>query len=340
MRAMTALQQARALGVEFGAQLANHAAMVLHAQRRLGGTEAEAQRFLGAYLRTTGLAAPVPSPAAVTRTNWADHLGDRAYESAYRTFFRDELARLGSAAGLLRAYLPALLPGMAASALHALMRLAYALDADEPDEVAEALAYWSACFLGLGRGIGAPPVTADPVEVLAMVARRPALATLQTPSPLLWHFMRHAAAQPDFAPVVDWLEVREDTLDRIARDNLRLFAATMEFCALHAVTGAHWLRLILPALDPPDRARAIRHFWQAIASLYPKMGCPAPLTAAQAEAQRALPCPDWGAIAAAARASDDEHDLSLVWSAREEHRHRGDRLYQVVAARRMGLLAP
>jgi hypothetical protein len=37
--------------------------------------------------------------------------------------------------------------------------------------------------------------------------------------------------------------------------------------------------------------------------------------------------------------SDDEHDLSLVFSAREEFRMFDDRLHQVVAARRMRLIA-
>jgi hypothetical protein len=336
---MTALMQARDLSVEFGTDLANHAAMVLYAQRRLGGSEADARRFLDAYLASTGLAPVRPSPGAVTAATWPSHLGDRAFEAAHRAFFRAELQRLGSAAALQRAWLPKLLPGIAASALHALMRLAYANDADDAAEVAEALGYWSACYLPLGEGVGAAPVTDEPAAVLLHVAAEPALLGVQAPSELLWHNMRAVAAEPAFAPVYDWLAVGPDTLDRIARDSLLVFAATMEFCALHAVTGTHWVRLVLPFLDPPDQERAIRHFWQAIASVYPKMGCPLPMSAEEAARQRALPCPDWPAIAAAACASDDEHDVSLVWSAREEHAHRGDRLYQVVAARRVGLLS-
>jgi hypothetical protein len=82
----------------------------------------------------------------------------------------------------------------------------------------------------------------------------------------------------------------------------------------------------------------VRLCWQAIAAVYHTMGGPAPLSAAAAAELRATPCPDWPAIAAAACRSEDEHDISLVWSAREEQAHRGDRLYQVVAARRVGLL--
>lgn len=336
---MSALAEARALSVEFGTQLANHAAMVLHAQRRLGGTEADARRFLAAYRRRTGLGPMQPSPGPVKRATWAGHLGDRAFEAAYRAFFRAELVRTGSGRALARAWLPRLLAGLPASALHALMRLAYALDAEDEAEMADALGYWSATWLPLGEGIGSSPVTADPLEVLRRVGAEPSLADVTVETDLLWHVMRNTAARPAFAPVHDWLEVRPGTLDRIAAAALLVFANTMEFCALHAVTGAHWVRLILPLLGPADQERAIRHFWQAIAALYHWMGCPAPLGAGAAARQRALAVPGWDAIAAAACASDDEHDLSLVWSAQEEFRFRGDPLYQVVAARRVGLLA-
>jgi len=114
---MTAIAEARALGVEFGTQLANHAAMVLHAHHRLGGTKGEARRFLDAYIANTGLGPMRPSPRPLTRATWASRLGDRDFEAAHRAFFRAELTRLGSGAALQRAWLPRLLPGLAASAL-------------------------------------------------------------------------------------------------------------------------------------------------------------------------------------------------------------------------------
>ncbi len=335
---MDALAEARGYSAEFGYCLSNHAAMVLFAQRRLGGTEADARRFLDAYIAANQLRPAPAAPATVTHATWPSHLGDRAFEGAYRAFFRQELARFGSGAALQREWLPRLVSGLPASALHALMRLAYANEAGSDEEVAEALGYWATTYLPLGEGVGGPPVTDDPLEVLVRVAKEPTLHGLNPPTDLLWHYMRASAEQAAFAPVYDWLEVKPDTLDRIAAVSLRVLAATMEFCAIHAVTGTHWMRLVLPHLSAVDQARAIKHFWQAIAAVYTKMGSPLPLTEAEADRQRNLPCPGWDEIAAAACRSDDEHDVSLVWSAREEQAYRGDRLYQVVAARRVGLL--
>ena len=264
--------------------------------------------------------------------------GDRTAGAAYRHFFRAKLARMESAEALLREYRPRLLPGIAASALHALMRLAYAVEAGDKHKVAESLGYWATACLPLGAGIGAAPITEEPVGVLVRVAAGPSLAGMTFDGGLLWLAMRNSAAQSAFTPVHDWLDVTPKTIRRMARDSLLVFAATMEFCALHSVTGTHRLRLILPALDPADQTRAIRFFWQAITSVYPKMNCPAPLSPDAARQMRRLPTPTWEAIAAVTCASDDEHDISLVWLARCEEAQRSDHLYRVVAARRVGLL--
>jgi hypothetical protein len=109
----------------------------------------------------------------------------------------------------------------------------------------------------------------------------------------------------------------------------------MDFAALHALTGAHWVRLVSVVCPDPQ---LLRYFWQAVAALVPAIGFPKLPTAEALQAWRDLPCPEWPAIVARAVQSDDEHDVSLVYSAMEEQRVYGDRLYRVVAARRVGLI--
>ena len=62
------------------------------------------------------------------------------------------------------------------------------------------------------------------------------------------------------------------------------------------------------------------------------------LKAEELEAWRQIKTPDWVEIKRAAVASNDEHDLSLVFSASEEQKIYLDPLYRLVAARRVGLL--
>jgi hypothetical protein len=319
---------------EFGGTYANHAPMALVALDRLGARGDRLAAFFRTYRDAKGLRPAPPRIGPLTRETWPEAVGERARESDLVAFFEGEVDALGTR-GALHAYLPRLIPGVGASAFHALMRLAYALIDDNRTEVAIALGYWAATYLPMPPATGAPPVTEDPAEVLAMVSRIEALHDLPVRE-LLWQNIRESGQCPDFAPVIDWLAVGPDTPARMAGASIALFAATQEFCALHAVTGMHWVRIVLPYC--PDGEPLLRAFWQGIAGLMRQMAFPSLPDARTCRAWRALPVPPWAEIEAAAARSDDEHDISLVFSAREEMAVYGDPLYQLAAARRVGLV--
>jgi hypothetical protein len=330
-----AVAWSRQWSAEFPFCLANHLPMVLVALHRMGASDERLEAYCHLYREQNGLV-PVPEPIGeITRDNWREFLGRREREGDYRAFFTSEVARLGATPAALR-YLPELMPGMAASATHALMRIAYATMTDSDDETCVALAYWAATYLLLGASRGAKPSTDDPAEVLAFMSRPTAFRHVEPERDLLWHFMRAVAQKPEFAPVVDMLAIGPETHDRIAQLSLALYAATLDFCALHALTGTHWLRLIAPRT--PDAATPLRYFWQAIAALAPKIGSADLPSADQLGAWRRTPLPDWPDIFRAAVTRDDEHDLSLTFSAGEEFKHYGDRLYQYAAAKRLNLV--
>jgi len=329
------LAEGRTFSAEFPQFLANHLPMVIVALHRLGGSDARLAQFFEVYRATNHLVPMPPAGAPINRATWTAALGDRSRERDYRTFFTNEVGRLGIR-GAVTTYLPTLVPAIAASATHAFMRLAYAVMRDDPAEAGAALGYWSAMYLSLGSPSGVAPLTDDPAAVLLRMQPIEAFRHVEVEMDLLWHFMRAMAAKPKFRLVIDWLAIGPDTLKRVAAASLALYAGTMDFCALHAVTGTHWLRLLWPVL--PDPNLALRHFWQAIAALYPKIGFPDLPSAEMLDQWRHAPAPNWPEIEAAAVRSNDEHDLSLVFSAREEWKVYGDRLYQVVAARRVNLI--
>src|SRR5271166_41251 len=330
-----ALAWSRQWSAEFPFFLANHLPMVLVALHRMGADDDRLEAYCHIYHEKNGLV-PVPEPTGeVTRDNWREFLGQREREADYRAFFRSEVARLG-AAQAATAYLPELVPGLAASAMHAFMRMAYATMTDSDEETGIALAYWAATYLSLGASQAHPPTTDDPAEVLAYMYGPATFRHVETERDLLWHFMSAIALKPEFAPVIDMLAIGPETHDRVARVSLALYAATLDFCALHAVTGTHWLRLMAPRT--PDAATPLRYFWQAIASLVPKIGFPALPSADQLEAWRRTRLPDWPEIFREAVTRDDEHDLSLTFSAGEEFKRYGDTLYQYAATKRLNLV--
>jgi hypothetical protein len=330
-----ALAWSRQWSAEFPFFLANHLPMVLVALYRMGARDERLEAYTHVYHEQNGLV-PVPARLSeITGDAWREFLGQREREGDYRAFFAGEVARLGAREAAI-AYLPQLIPGIAASATHALMRMAYATLIDSDEETGVALAYWAATYLSLGASRGAKPSTDDPAEVLAYMYGPETFRHVETERDLLWHFMRAVALKPEFAPVVDMLAIRPETHDRIARLSLALYASTLDFCALHALTGTHWLRMIAPRT--PDSATALRYFWQAIAALVPKIGFPNLPAEDQLEAWRRMRLPDWPEIFSEAITRDDEHDLSLSFSASEEFKRTGDPLYKYAAAKRLNLV--
>ena len=216
------------------------------------------------------------------------------------------------------------------------MRMAYATLTDSDVETGVALGYWAATHLPLGAPQGRPQSTDDPGQVLAYMYRQATFRRVEIERDLLWHFMRAVARKPEFAPVVDMLAIEPDTRHRIAALSLALYAATGDFAALHAVTGTHWLRLM--ASRTPDEATPLRFFWQVVASVVPKIGFPELPSGEQLDQWRRAPLPAWPDIFREAVTRDDEHDLSLCFSASEEFKFYRDPLYQYAAAKRLNLI--
>ena len=166
--------------------------MVLVALHRMGASDERLEAYCQIYHEQNGLV-PVPEPTAeIARDNWREFLGQREREGDYRAFFAGEVARLGATPAAVH-YLPQLMPGMAASALHAFMRMAYATMTDSDEETGVALGYWAATYLPLGASQGRAPTTDDPAEVLAFMYGPATFRQVETERDLLWHFMRAIA---------------------------------------------------------------------------------------------------------------------------------------------------
>lgn len=329
------LDKARRDSVEFPYLLANHVPMVLIALDRMGASPERLDEWYTTYRRAHKLVVAPPPVARIDPAHWDAALGDRKRETDYRHYFNGEVERLGIDAAI-RQYLPRLTQGVAGSALHPLMRLAYAVLKNDQKEAGTALGYWAACHLPLPGPTGRAPETDDPAAVLVAMDGVPGAHAYRPETDLLWHNIREVGALPDFAPIIDRLRLDAETPKRMAQTALAVFAVTMDFSALHAVTGLHWVRLVAPHVDDP--LPLYRAFWQVIAALVPKIGFPALPSAEALQAIRETPAPDWAEIRAAAIASNDEHDVSLVFSASQEELLWHDPLYRVVAARRVRLI--
>lgn len=277
-------------------RLSNHLPMALAALKRLGADDARLAEFAAHYSRRLR-----PAPAAAewpAGDPWRARLGQAGAWPAYRHLFLHWLVT-EDADAVLQQTLPTLLAGCGGAAFHGLIRTAYAVQAGHGQELADALAYWACCWLDLG-----PPApsgqSADPA---------PLLKGLNQPKPaggLIVDRMVTAARHPGFNAATAGLRIDERTLPRLARLAARLYARSGNFTALHLVTSAQAMTVLLPFIDEP--LPAVAAYWRAYAAGFIASGT------VLGRAPTARP---WPELTAVARASDDDHLIKLVDACRQ-----------------------
>jgi hypothetical protein len=303
----------------YGNRLANHLPMALLALDRLGADAAVMRRFADGYARKL-------LPAAVPGSGLDPHdvLGSSGDYPRFLTFFQDRIREAGVEA-VLHDWVPVLMPGLAASAFHGIIRLAYAIEGGLEDEIAPSLAYWASEYAAL-------PLSLEPGEgTLDQIAER----------------LRIKVENHEFKPgiIIDkMLEIAWDpalagamiqpaappSLREIAAFGLDAYRRREDFTLLHVVTGCHAFRIVQPYAN--DKALARRYLWQAVLVAW--------LTVVAAPAGRAQAGgdgPEAGEEAIAARAilSSDDHVVKLCYSALCEYREYGDPAYLRIAARKL-----
>lgn len=321
------LGRQRSYHPEYRGGLANHLPMALVALSRMGAPAERLRVYARLYERR--LESAPPKGRVLPGDGWWRHLGQRARYADVLATFDAGMDKDGCPA-VLREALPVLMPGCAAAAFHPLIRLAFAVEAEAPGDMAIALAYWASRFLPLGAESAArsDPISDDPKDLLARLAAEQAFAHRPDEDSLIDAEMKRATGVPEFVPVIGWLAIGPDTPRRLARMALEIYAATWDFTALHMVTGVHATRVVLPYCE--DREAAIRALWQALAAAYLSIGKPAvpdtpPLDSAEA--------PGWPSILERVRKAEDEHVIKIVYSCWVEDAVYRDPLYRAVAAR-------
>ena len=282
--------------------LSNHLPMALAALKRLGADDARLAAFAARYSQRLR---PAPAPAEWPAGEpWRARLGQTSAWPAYRHLFLHWLVT-ESADAVLQQTVPTLMAGCGGAAFHGLIRTAYAVQSGHGQELADALAYWACRWLDLG----APPPSsgtgtrADPAPLLK------ALAQPRPPGELIVDRMVAAARHADFDAATAGLRIDDQTLHRLARLAARLHARSGNFTALHLVTSAQAMSVLLPFVDEPvATVAAVASYWRAYAAGFVASG---------AVLGRAPAARSWPELMAAARASDDDHLIKLVDACRQ-----------------------
>jgi hypothetical protein len=316
------LLQSRHHAPLYGNRLANHLPMALLALDRLGADAGTMQRFAAGYARKL-----LPAGGSASELDPHDYLGSAGDYPRFVLFFQDRIREAGVEA-VLRDWVPVLIPGVAASAFHGLIRLAYAIEGGIADEIARALAFWASEYATLPLSL--EPSAGSLAEIAERVrakvdghAFKPGII-IDRMLEIAWHpSLAGAMVQPAAAPA----------LREIARFALQEYSRREDFTLLHIVTGCHAFRIVQRYAN--DKALAARYLWQAaLAAWLTVVAAPA----GKAEGGEGRSEAGEQAIAAQAVLSSDDHVIKFCYSALCEYREYGDPGYLRAAARKAGLV--
>ena len=302
----------------YGNGLATHLPMVLNALNRLNASD---DKLKNVFKKTTKKLEYIDSLNNVIAVNSIrEHLGDSSKFKQYLKYYNDQLA-INSIDLVLKQFLPVLIVGIAASAFHALIRLAYAIEISNKKEVAIALAFWSAEFQSFDLSDQTSNETLENILLrLAplgvnhifspgiIVDRMAEMGTLLKQEKLI--------IQPEFI-----------SLSTIRCFSLSAFNDQDNFTLLHTVTACHAFSVIRPYLDNDEVG--LRELWKAILNAYLSTG----LGYEQNETVLTKDKFDFSPLINKALISDDDHIIKLIYTCVCEYEHYHDPLYYIIAQR-------
>lgn len=304
--------------------LANHLSMALIALYKLGASDEQLKKYYLHYSEELEPVQALTNTIQITDTNWMNFLGCAHYFPNYLIFFQKNI-QLNGMSETLKKYLQLLIKGLSGQAFHCLIRLAYAVEIIDIEEIAVSLAYFSSHYFSLGDKKKLNPIFKHPKHILNKINSISCFTGVQINGINITERVKKVALIAEFSSVIDWLKPGNTTLSECASILIYLYAKTEDFTVLHMVTVTHAMRILQNYFI--DFEDAIRYYWQAICAAYITIGSPS-------ISEFSLPMTkqtNWPTIISKTINSADEHVIKLVYTCYEESKIYNNSLYGHVA---------
>lgn len=311
----------------------NHCPMALCALAAMGAPPARLHEFFVQWEQRFSLPDAPPS-LRIGRASWTAHISQAEAFSALRLCFQEWMMEEGPDAVITQVF--SRLPfAPATGAFHAVIRLAYGLEAMHDGEIAAGLAALVSGNLPIGIEIEEHHVAASVGAGLASLSEalhgtvfKGDMITTRLRAVALHPLFRSALpAPPRLAPPNARL------LDDMARAAIQLYWQTNNFTALHMVTGLHAVRRVFSHLPEQIAESLLPDLWKAFCAAYVSIG--APLLAEGVGHALADGADPWPQLFRLALSSDDDHDIKTVYTCYCENLRAPSLLYSAAAARRV-----
>jgi Questin oxidase-like len=302
----------------------NHCPMALVALAEMGASPTRLQEFFDMWEREYALRAPLID-AIVSRHEWAGYLGERAAFGALRLCFQDWIAHAGPIT-VITAVLQEVPFAPATAAFHALIRLAYGIEAAHVGEIASGLASLISLHLPINVSLNQNR-TADSVDAgLDHVAV--ALSGLALPRNSIALRLHAVATDVRFGAAVLAPPAGVSLLDDLARATIGAYWHKPDFTLLHLVTATRAARILFAQLDDSLIKQLLPSMWVALCAAYATVGRPADAIANVPDLDI-----DWSDVCGMAVASNDDHVIKMTYTCICEDRRDPSPLYLASAAR-------
>jgi hypothetical protein len=308
----------------------NHCPMALVALAEMGASPDRLQEFFDMWERDYALSAP-PVDTVIDRREWSRHLGNSAAFGALRGCFLawmtdDEPIKVITAVLKEVPFAPA------TGAFHALIRLAYGVEAEHRGEIASGLAALISSHLPVDVRFDESPAAESVDAAFIHVARAMNDDVKQGNS--ITSRLRAVASDDRFRRAILAPPATSSLLDDIARVAIAAYWRTPDFTVLHTVTATHAARILFARLDDTLVEQWLPRLWVALCAAYGTVRKPLDIEAAAPDIDA-----EWNEVCRLAVGSNDDHVIKMTYTCLCEDRRAPSPLYLASASRLVGLAA-
>jgi hypothetical protein len=309
----------------------NHCPMALVALAKMGASAQRLQGFFDMWEEKYALpAAKIGAPVA--RDEWQLALGQAERFEALQQCLLAWIEQDGVQA-VLTEVLSKIPFAPGTSAFHALIRLAYGLEAQHHREIAAGLACLISRNLPIAVDFATRPMLESARQGLDRLSQ--AMAGGDFSGGSIVTSLRAVAADPRFIPALAAVPFTPRIFKEMAALAIELYWQSKNFTVLHMVTGMHAARVLFAHLPPDLVTRLMPELWAAFCAAYVSVGAPllpASLTLGMPISDKGE-AEQWLDLMAAAVESNDDHVIKLCYSCWQENDAVANPLYLAAASR-------
>ena len=304
----------------------NHLPMTLFAMYKIGASEIELNNFVEEYKQHHKMEKLFFIDSTININNWTEYLGQTEKFEEYQEFFKLEMIKLGTRK-MIENYFNCLISGIASEAFHCLIKLCYAIESDNENEVINALAYFCACYFQI------PTIK----KIVTQSSISLIIKDIENSNWFSKHIYEgHTISKkimcvfndPEFSYNIQFPDFTNDkVILQLKNSVLKIHLSRWNFISLHLVTSFHSLKIIEPYVT--DKDDLYKKYWTTV------IGCLVAMNKVISKSVSLdIVCDfNWDKTFKKALETKEEHVIKLVYSCYKEYTNNYDLLYEVIASK-------